>query len=96
MSFRSGKRTNFIATATANANNLPWQTDWQSPQSQVIRTLASIFSPPLLLGEQEDWIPSGLITVGVLASTPLDFTDLTNLNIKEVISSFFFQVKVLM
>ena len=49
MSFRIGKRTNFIATATANANNLPWQTDWQSPQSQVIRTLASIFSPPLLI-----------------------------------------------
>ena len=28
-------------------------------------------SPHLLLCEQEDWIPSGLITVGVLASTGL-------------------------
>ena len=29
MSFWIGKRTNI--TATANANNLPWQTDWQLP-----------------------------------------------------------------
>ena len=43
MSFRIGKRTNFIATATANANNLPWQTDWQSPD------LRAISSTPLII-----------------------------------------------